>query len=277
MPLGGEGPLTWASTAGQWFVFDIDSDCIICFAAPLGFRGKTMSIKDWWVETFAGKVDDNPIYGGLPLAERRNPRKCAAYVAKRVAEAQADAAAHRNSPDFFTPDTSGLKLRIYGSEYILGKAYDGARERVIIEQAFFDVLDSAGKAAPQWSIAVGRLKDEPGIPFYFPTLFANDIEVTWEDYVNAMAVKREKEASEARALAARKAMQAKQKAEEEIARRNAVREERAAIEAKISSLKGEISRLNSMYYNETEFLEKARLMYAVEAREDMVKMLEARL
>lgn len=236
-----------------------------------------MSIKDWWVENFTGKIDDNPIYDSLSLSERRNPRKCGAYIAKRAAEAQADATAHRNAPDFHTPDTSGLKLRIYKSDYILGKLYDAAKEKAIIEQAFLDVLDPAGKVAPKWGITVTRLKDEAGLPFYFPTLFASDVTITWEDYVNAMVVKREKEASEARAFAARRALAVKQKMEEDAARRKAAQEQRASIVNRISILKSEISRLNAMYYNETEFMEKARLMYAVEAREDAMRQLESRL
>lgn len=231
-----------------------------------------MIIADWWIETFSGKVDTNPIFSGLSLRERRNPRKCKVYIFRRVTEASCSPPSGLHETD-----VSGLKLRIYESGYIRGGVHDAREERKIIEAAFADVLAKGPAQEPDWSGAVAQLKDEPGVGHYFPSLFTGDIRVMWADYANEAAAKREKAASEARARAARQAMAAKEKAEAQAEQERQNRIRRAQTQQKITELKAEVSRLNAMYYAETEFTEKARLMYAVEAREDAIRHLEARL
>jgi hypothetical protein len=228
-----------------------------------------MAISDWWVEYVTGKVDGNPIYGELNLQERRNPRKRAAYIAQRLAEA-----ARSQSPA--EADLAVLKRTIYASDYIMKGQHNADLEQKVIHDAFAVVFADSARS-PNWDQAVVPLKEEPGIAFYFPVLFGGTMEDVWDDYKTAMTVKREKAESEARALAARKASAAKAKAEAEAAQQRARQQQRANIKSNISSLEAELARLNSMFHNTTDQMTRYKLVISIESTEDTIQRLKEML
>lgn len=216
-------------------------------------------LSDWWIETVAREIDANPIFSGLTPRARRNPRKRAAYLAERAA----------------SPSPSHLRTGIYTSDYILGCRQNDALELDVLRRAVKADMAGGGKAA-DWSAIVTELVTEPGIPFYFPALTAHPA-VLFDDIRNAELARIDKAASEARAKEARRIAADMARAEEKLkyqAQREAARQQTLV---KIATLENELKRLNILFLNTTEFMDQARLMIAIESREDAVKQLRSRL
>lgn len=215
-------------------------------------------LSDWWIETVAREIDANPIFSGLTPRARRNPRKRAAYLAERAA----------------SPSPSHLRTGIYTSDYILGCRQDVAVELDVLRRAV--KADMAGGKAVDWSAIATDLVTEPGIAFYFPALTAHPA-VLFDDLRNAELARIDKAASEARAKEARRIAADMARAEDKLkyqAQREAARQQTLA---KITVLESELKRLNILFLNATEFMDRARLMIAIESREDAVKQLRSRL